>query len=1069
MSLTSQQAGAVRAAGSVAVTAGAGTGKTHMLTERYLHHLTAHGLRPLQIVAATFTERAAAELRGRIRSRLRAEPEVAALAAELEAAQIGTLHSLAGRICREHPDEAGVPYGFALQDEIEGRLWFDRHFRAALAALPPRLLRGIGFDTLASALRALLADPFTAELALAADPKRWTELIEEERCRIFERISGRVSWRQALEVLERHAGPAEDKMELQRRSALAAIADFAGGGFTAQACAALDSLHGGRGSKSAWDAHELALLKEACVTVKAAYREGKYAFTMSLGEDDDALRSALPDLREAFEQVREYLAALKRSERILDFNDLELHALQALESSQVAAFYHSRWKAFLIDEFQDTNPVQAELLARLTPDRGSRSALLTVVGDEKQSIYGFRRADLTVFRDVRKGIGAGGGKVVELSTSFRTHQRLMSIINDVVQPPLAELHQSLEGARAAEPGSGPFLSVHLVTGGPGLKQFRQRAEAHLVGELIEDLLNGSTPVHDKKSGELRPARPGDIAILARTWNTLGPYGDDLAARGVPIIHAGGGSLLVQREATDAASLLRFLADATDELALAAVLRSPFFAVPDRELLLLAKEARRRETSWWQAMTERSNEGGSPPGSVDLATEILSRLVRERGELPPSELLTLADQLTGYTAVISNLPGGPRRLADWRGFLEFTRTLEQGHGDVFTVVRELAALARIAETKVARPGMEAGDAVSLMSVHNAKGLEWPIVILPDITARPYSGGSAVLFEADAGVALRLSDAEGQPLEPALFTLLDARRKQKEADEDVRVLYVALTRARDRVIITGSDEQGGRLDSLAEGLEAAGLAPELVPFEPANAVPKTPRAQEAAVKSDRLLGGVGPGIVELPVTSLSTYRICPKRFDFEHRSQHPGAGDGSRSARRVGVLTHLALERDIVKPDALARFDPTLGRDHVERALSLADAFRRDEGYRPVRPLIRDREQQVTLELAGVQLRGVADAVGEEFVLDYKTGDPGEDDAHLLQVAVYAHALGRQRAHVAYLSQRTLVSYGTRELERGLETAQVLIRGISAGDFGATPSVNKCGSCAFEAICSESALR
>jgi ATP-dependent helicase/nuclease subunit A len=1062
--LTPHQARAARAPGSAAVTAGAGTGKTHMLTERYLHHLTEGGLRPLQIVAATFTERAAAELRGRIRGRLRGEPELAHLAAELEAAQIGTLHSLAGRICREHPDSAGVPYDFTLQDELGSRLWLDRRFRAALATLPPRLVRCIPFKTLSATLRALLADPFTAERALAADPDAWPELIEAERRRIFGRISRTRAWQEAVAVMQGHPGPAGDKMELQRSAALAAIAELEAGRFTAEACRALDSLHKGRGSAAAWGADALTLLKTACGTLRECYRSGKYAFETRPGPADEALLRALPDLREAYRLVREQLAAAKRSERTLDFNDLELHALRALEDGEVRRFYRDRWKAFLVDEFQDTNPVQAELLARLT-----EQARLTVVGDEKQSIYGFRRADVAVFRRVRGEIEAEGGEVIELATSFRTHAGLIEPLNGAVRPGLAELHQPLAAARVEAPGDGPYLSLHLMAGNDSLKQFRQRAEAHLVGQLIEDLLNAGTPVHDKLTGSLRPVRPGDIALLARTWDTLGPYGDELAARGIATIHAGGGSLLAQREAKDAIALLRFLADPHDTLALAAVLRSPFFAIADRELLRLAGRLRGGDTSWWQLLSAPEFVAST---SLAFAGETLARLLSLRAAAPPSALLACADEFTGYTAVIANLPGGPRRLADWRGFVDLVRALEQGHADVFALVRELTALLRLEETKVPRPGMEAGDAVSLMSVHNAKGLEWPVVILPDITAGGAGRGAEVVFEADAGVAFKLRDAAGQELEPVLYTLLNARRKEREADEAVRVQYVALTRARDRVIITGNEEKGGWLEDLREGLSTAGVEPRLVPFDPAHAVPKTPLPQAVELRDERLLSPLGPGLSELPVTSLSTYSVCPKRFRFQHLLQHPGAGEGGRTARRVGVLSHIALERDIRDADALGRFDRTLEPAHVRRALELANAFRTDPRFQTVRESIEGREQRVTTELAGIRLHGVVDAVGDGFVLDYKTGEPGEGDGHLLahglQVAVYARALARERAHVAYLAVGELRSFEPAELRKAVESAEGILASIAAGDFTATPTLERCGRCPFESICDDSAL-
>lgn len=183
MSLTEQQQRAAYAKGSVAVTAGAGTGKTHMLSERYLHFLRpSQGFSPLQMVAVTFTEKAATELRSRIREAVTQEMgDQLEVLAELEAAQISTFHSLATRICQEHPDRANVPPDFSVQDAVEGSLWQAEHFDAALAQLPARLYEAVPFSLMQSVLSALLADPLTAEKALEQNRADWLPALETFR------------------------------------------------------------------------------------------------------------------------------------------------------------------------------------------------------------------------------------------------------------------------------------------------------------------------------------------------------------------------------------------------------------------------------------------------------------------------------------------------------------------------------------------------------------------------------------------------------------------------------------------------------------------------------------------------------------------------------------------------------------------------------------------------------------------------------------------------------------------------------------------------------------------------
>ena len=172
----------------------------------------------------------------------------------------------------------------------------------------------------------------------------------------------------------------------------------------------------------------------------------------SLGPADERLASALPVLRDAFGQARAFLAQAKRRSRVLDFADLEVHALRALEHEEVRDYYRERWRAFLVDEFQDTNPVQAELLDLLT-----QGAKLTVVGDEKQSIYGFRRADVEVFRRFRERILSEGGEEVVLATSFRGHSELVRVLNAVFSSVLGEMRQDLEAHREEPPHEAPHV------------------------------------------------------------------------------------------------------------------------------------------------------------------------------------------------------------------------------------------------------------------------------------------------------------------------------------------------------------------------------------------------------------------------------------------------------------------------------------------------------------------------------------------------------------------------------------------------------------------------------------
>jgi ATP-dependent helicase/nuclease subunit A len=1076
MSLTPQQQAAAYAPKSVAVTAGAGTGKTFMLVERYLYYLREHQLSPLEMVAVTFTEKAAKELRSRIRQAVSQQlPQFPDSLAELEAAQISTIHALASRICREHSEAAGVPPDFSILDDLEGEIWLSDRLNEALDKIPDRLYKIIPYSQLSTALQALILDPISANRALAADPQQWKQLAKDIQNRAIETLLNSPDWDEAAAAIANYSGNAGDKIEDARQAALNCILNLEHQ--TAEPDAALTAitqidLRGG--SKKNWSSGALELVKDALKSLKEiAKAELKTGLvTLTLGAADDRLMQILPALREAFEFVQSHLLQAKCRSRTLTFADLEVHALQALQNAEVRTAYAQRYRVFLIDEFQDTNPIQAELLEALT-----QGTDLTIVGDVKQSIYGFRRADVSVFDRVRDRIVAEGGSDVQLDTTFRTHRALISQINCIFQPLLLNLHQDLIAHQQDEPHPAPHLEVYaLQTEAKVNKPQRQLAEAKYIAHTLKQLLDTQTLIRDKKSDRLRPITPADIAILARTWDSLQTYSDVLETAGIPAVVAGGESLLETREAKDAIALLRFLADPSDSLALVAVLRSPFFALSDVLLFNLAREQGkqkpepvpedgtqpiRSQLNWWHLIQTASDPELAHPVST------LKQLLFDRAIEPPTRLLQIADRLTGYTATIANLPGAARREADWRGFRELLRTLEAGNQDVFTVIRRLKRPIERG-VKVPRLPLEVTDAVSLMTVHASKGLEWPVVVVADLTRSRPNTSQSVYFDPELGVGLKWEDEAGDSQKPVLYTVLEQMQKQREEAELVRVLYVALTRTRDRLLLTGCDPKGGSLDRLHPGLEAADIPIQLWPFAEAPEIAPPTAAPKQGVDSRTSpiathLGCVAAGVWELPVTALGEYATCPKRFEFRWIQGHPGLREEAAIAPRLGTLVHKALERGIRNADELEGFDRGLERQWVDEAIELALRFDRHANYAPVRTTNALREHPVVLKMDGLILNGAIDLLGEDWVLDFKTDREMNPKERRWQLWAYATATQRAIAHIAYLRHDTLYTFTADELAATSLDVAALIPHILAGHYTATPSERSCGICPYADIC------
>jgi ATP-dependent helicase/nuclease subunit A len=1081
--LTPEQQAAAYAPCSVVITAGAGTGKTHMLAERYLYYLRERNLSPLSIVAVTFTEKAATELRSRIRTLVSQElPQRWDLLAELEAAQISTIHALSARVCQEHFQLLNIPADFQVLDDLEGQVWLDDGLQQAIAQLSPEVFQLIPYSLLKDVLSRLLDDPYTAQKALQQGIQDWEQLIVKARIRAVKTIVSDAAWQSSQEVLQQHQGQAGDKLEVIRLSVLEAIADLENAENIERAIATIEKINLRVGSGKNWQ--DMKAVKNALTTLRDLVKRvaSQGLLDLAIGDADEQLKLMLPALTEAYQEVSGYLNRLKLQRKILTFNDLELYALQALTHTLVQDYYNRRWQVFLIDEFQDTNPTQAELLNTLTS-----KAELTVVGDIKQSIYGFRRADIRVFQQFRDRILSNNGKEVILSTSFRTHETLIKQLNKIFAPLLAENHQDLHAFHQSklEEGSNRvdnYLQV-LVIGDPLTKEDaekppkpsrgdRQRVEAFSLAAKIKQMLDRQTPIFDRHTRQTRPLEPQDIAILTRTWQPLEVYGEALAAIGIPVAPAGGGNLLATREAKDATALLRFLANPRDDIALVAVLRSPFFAVSDR-LLFQVRESFSTATleleldfCWWNEVQKADWHKFS---QLSRPVQVLQQLLKLSQAELPSRVLQFAHRLTGYTAVIANLPGAERRLADWRGFGQLVKDLEQGTYDLFGVVRRLKGLSE-KEVAVPRPIIAVNNAVSLMTIYAAKGLEWGLVIVADLSKERPKSHPVIRFDAQLGVAVTSKTPQGETQKPVLYRWLEHLQEQGDREEAVRVLYVALTRARDYLILSAAEPYKGELNRLQRGLIAANVTTQTIPYTDAKALPPIPQTPPVPEHLPPLLiDSVGSGLSELPVTALTDYARCPQRFKLHFIDGHPGLGEGLAYSMQTGTLVHKALEHNLTQPQDLLPFaEADWSQSVFEEAIALAIRFFKLPVYQHLRQTAIAKEQQISFKLDRLTFNGVIDLVGHDWVVDYKSDRTMQPMDHRFQLWIYAAALNHPNAHIVYLRHDHIHSFTKNNLAEIADETYALAQNIYQGNFIATPTTEKCAYCPYLAFCEDATI-
>ena len=857
MSLDPRQREAAEAPASVVVTAGAGTGKTHMLARRYLHHLRA-GLRPLQVVAVTFTRRAAEELRARVREvvrqGLRGAPEADGgldddVLAEVEAAPIGTIHALAQWVCRRFPEEAGVPPDFRVVDELDGELWAAEALDEALERLPDADVVGLPYTLLRQVVALALRDPTRAREALAVDPARVRAALDGARAQAYAATVGGDAWRSHLAVLAAARGPEGHEAETARRAALAAAERLAGSGpggdaaDAAEAWAALTALVANRGTKRDWIAGDLGAVKAALRALRddarEVWRDGAGPAAWRWGAREALAAEHVERLRGSVERALAIVDERKRRARALAFPDLETHALRALDRPSVRADLHRRWRALLVDEAQDVNPTQARLLAALRAD----DAPLTAVGDAKQSIYGFRGADAGVLEDLRDRVVADGGRAVELATSYRTHRDLVEAVNRVFDRAWGDAAGPLAAHRPTPEGLPAAVRWQRVRRAGGASA-AAAAEAEAIAAAILGWVRADPPVELATPAGPRPLGFGDVAVLARGHAVLAELETRLPALGVPVLNAGGGDVLATREAGDVRALLRAVVDPTDALAVAALLRSPFVAASDadvarhvgrvadvvRHVGRVADVVRHvghvaDSRPWWRRLPEGDPATGRD--GLERAGGLLGLLRRARAAgARASDLLELADDATGIRAVLAHLPRGARRVADHDGVVDLLRRLEQGAADALGVVRRLERLVA-AGVPVPRPPLRSGGAVTLSTIHAAKGLEWPAVVVADLAGGGRPDRDDVLVDPEVGVALRWPDDRGGRTVPASFLLAAAGAARRADEEGRRLAYVAFTRSRDLLLVSDrGGPEGGLRAALGDALQAVGVACEEV---------------------------------------------------------------------------------------------------------------------------------------------------------------------------------------------------------------------------------------------------
>lgn len=1111
---------------NLVLAASAGTGKTHALVGVIVELLvgnrtTSRGKRepidPSRIVATTFSRKAAAEIRARVThelERLAAEPATSVYAAGLQArhglkddvvrrraahalsrlpwARFGTLHSFATGLVRSYAVEIGLGPGFEIASETEARMRAEEAIARALEselASSMDILRSLsdaagGVDRLVTTLRRVL-----------------TQMEEDGRRAADLEIAAGDAAAVGL-LLEHFVDHARDligvpKFDAEAREVVAARAADRGA----------DTATSSRleGAISALAAVPATGKKVPAVEAFAVFRRDLPGAT---NEEKGRRLARTFTFRERFQEqaavVRRVLAAaatdietVGRERSSLGFGEILRTARDLLiRRPDIADDVSADLEALLVDEFQDTSRVQRELIQLVWAKRGKRerdvvpplTAVrengLLVVGDRKQSIYGFRGADVSVFAELavglagapaREALGIPPGMAWEPKTpsadfcALRHNRRsiapILTFANafsarrfDPLRPPeLFEIDYVPEtedllvppNATTAQEDAPPYPATTWLRVVPKGGSSSRIEEALVIAERIRDLVPGTAAA---------PVAWRDIAVLATTNGMLDATAFALAQAEIPYVVAGK-SFYRAREIRDLAALLALVLDPTDRQAAVAVLRGPWGGLHDETLLALVEPGRGLvPPDRWTSPPDPSLVKAGDEVSLRNLSRLVLQLARVAARIGPSAILREAVRALELEAVLAGLPRGRQRIANVRKLLALAERHQEPH--LFLRWLNEASELEVGETEAATFSAD-DDAVRLLTVHASKGLDFPIVFVPEVASPPpRSERGVVRVTAGVGTApsslsLRIVEPNGLVLDPPSFTAAYALAKRRERAERQRLAYVAITRAARMMFMVGgrakegSGDAGATSIAVLEELARDASAHALVVEDAVVPSPLVGRAESAVPTAVADGPAVAPVALPLPTwrslpiapTALADFAHCARRFELIHLLGLPerprgriGALERSISvastldARARGTIAHAVLER--IPLDAFGNTAAIDVTDTVSRALVGEGVAADDPAHsgivdRVAQFLTGEYAQKVANDRASVRrevpfvlavedgkdhevvLRGSIDLLvawpdGTVDVVDYKSARGGAADAYAFQLDIYVLA-------------------------------------------------------------------
>lgn len=1047
---------------NVSLLAGAGSGKTYVLMKRFVQILRADlSVNPTNIVAITFTRKAADEIKGRVRQAVsecveQAQNDLERLRwqehlQKVESAPISTIHSLCSRILRDNPVETQLDPEFTILEDFEAQDFFKETLQQYLrknikenAALR-RLVQTYGVNSFVNQVTALgdKLSELVREDNLAEPYLKAKEELPALQQKLFAAVREVIEAREALGVKTKgrqtltEAAGLLDEMQKQL---LAPEPD----------CSLLDASGVVKVSGKALAA-ELTNLKNLRQELNNVLLNAKGC---------DLVQDWLAVLQEFYA----CLSVRKQENNVLFNDDLDLLAIEHLQKNEaLRQKYQERYKYIMVDEFQDTNERQRQLIYLLCGNKLDNKNNLFIVGDVKQSIYRFRHADVSVFNRVKEDIAQNAGQNLGMKTNFRSTQSIVESCNtafcQLMDLPKEEI--CLEHHEGANTGGAKVCLLQVPYKSKddelGAKEDKWQKEAEAIAAYLQQELPKVEP-------QLRPG--ASKAILLRAMTHCEILRQTLQGYGINCVVVKGKGFYEQQEVLDILNLLAALHNRYASLELAGALRSNYFGLDDATLTQLFWQTDKDKPLWdvLQAVGSGELQLNLQPEQQALAMHAAERLrsLRQAAALMalPELFAQLWDELKPEF-VLSQQENGPSKLANVKKLRrlaqQYCQTKQASLAEWLQNVKDL----RASSSKEPAATVQADDALQIMTIHNSKGLEFDLVILPQLDKSVKGDTASIKYlpgkEGEQGLlGIKVPDKEMQLQNSGVYELAKACDSELEEEESRRLLYVAMTRAQKQLLMVGAVAEE-KLPEAVIGLPAAkGWWQQLQAVYEADW-----EKQESSCPWVRLLcaDALSPAVEQqgeqeqlaleplalapLPAyaacgrtcftaSALQTYLHCPRQYYYQQVLAVPEleqtvAGEQAHElpASVTGSIVHKALElyngynAEAVFAIALDEFAPGAA---ATQAKSMFDAYIVSDLYKAL-PKKQKRElefvQPLQQELAA---EGVIDLLafdedGNMIIVDYKTGTPPEPDEVKLGYA-YQLALYKDAAEKLYPGKRVV---------------------------------------------------